>query len=183
MPHRLKKNMDNKQYWSDFYDKHYYLTPSSFAKFVLPWVKKGILVDFGCGDGRDSKYFRQQGKEVIGVDNASNFDVKMTVEDYLDKKICPEYVYARFFWHAISRELQLAILDWTTDYIFIEARTINDEYTIKTFNEHDRNYVSTAQLVSDLKERGFVIDYLTEGRGLSKYKTEDPFLVRVIAHK
>jgi SAM-dependent methyltransferase len=31
------------------------------------------ILDFGCGPGRDLKFFREQGHEVIGLDGAANF--------------------------------------------------------------------------------------------------------------
>lgn len=163
--------------WKKFYRTHKFKQPSSFAKFILPWIKFQVL-ELGCGDGRDTKYFAQHNILAEGVDSVYSF----TVEDRI-KEICPDYVYARFFWHAIDRKLQLAILKWTKKYLFIEARTTEDKKTKKVFENHKRNYVDVPQLVKDLKTYGFEIEYLKEGRGLSKYKKEDPYLVRVIAIK
>ena len=107
----------------------------------------------------------------------------MSVSDYIQMYPSPKYVYTRFFWHAITREEQLAVLDWTRRWLFIEARTTRDAERNKYFPIHDRNYVNVSQLVQDLKERNFEIEFLEEGTGMSTYKNEDPHLVRVIAWK
>lgn len=57
-------------YWADYYaHNRQVLPPSSFSKFV---AQSGHLhpyvVDAGCGNGRDSRYFATQERTVIGVD-------------------------------------------------------------------------------------------------------------------
>lgn len=168
----------NNKYWTKFYTKAFTEEPSSFAKFVLPHVK-GSMVDLGCGNYRDTNYFLFNGVDVEGIDEVHGD----RVEDYILENKSPKNVYARFFWHAIERDTQLDILRWVSDYIFIEARTTDDEHTPKIFNTHARNFVDVATLVQDLKENGFQIIRLEEGKGFSKFKGEDPFLVRVIAKK
>jgi hypothetical protein len=79
--------------------------------------------------------------------------------------------------------LQLSILKWVTGYLYIEARTTDDLKTPKVFAKHERNFVNVAELVADLKKENFQIIKLEEGRGFSKFKGEDPHLVRVIAKK
>lgn len=173
--------MENtKKYWIEFYKKNLTLEPSSFAKAVLPHIK-GTLIDLGCGNYRDTNYFLFQGIDAIGIDEVYGEVDK--VENYIKEFKSSKNVYARFFWHAVSRETQLAILKWTKHYIFIEARTTDDKHRPKVFKKHERNFVDVAQLVKDLKDNGFQIIKLEEGTGFSKFKGEDPFLVRCIAHK
>jgi len=168
----------NKDYWKTFYKKSLTAKESSFAKEVLPYIK-GSLIDLGCGNYRDTNYFLFNDIDVDGID-AVHGD---KVEDYIKKNKSPKNVYARFFWHSITRELQLDILKWAKGYIFIEARTTEDKLKPKVFNNHERNFVDVPQLVKDLKENGFRIVKLEEGTGFSKFKGEDPFLVRVIAKR
>lgn len=131
------------------------------------------------------EYFLDKGLRAYGVDSAFSDDyiVKQDVVAYMKKNKSPAYVYTRFFWHAIDRTLQLKILNWTSGYLFIEARTTKDKDRKKIHGQHQRNYVSVEQLFADFAEFGFeVLDY-KEGTGLSPYKGEDPYLIRVIVKK
>lgn len=169
-----------KNYWEQFYKKNLTLQPSSFAKYVLPQIS-GKLIDLGCGNYRDTNYFVFNKIDAVGIDEVHG--EQDSVERYMVENKSPRNVYARFFWHSIGRELQLAILGWTSNFIFIEARTTDDKLSPKVFKKHERNFVDVAQLVNDLKNNGFQIIKLEEGRGFSKFKGEDPHLVRVIAKK
>lgn len=168
----------NEKYWKQFYTKELTLEPSSFAKAILPFIK-GDLIDIGCGNYRDHNYFLHNNIDSDGIDAVYG----QNVEDYILRNKSPKNVYARFFWHSINRDLQLEILKWTKEYIFIEARTVDDKFNPKIFDKHDRNFVDVAQLVKDLKDNHFQIIKLEEGTGFSKFKGEDPYLVRVIAKK
>lgn len=170
----------NAKYWKEFYKKGLTTKGSSFATAVLPLVKGGCLIDLGCGNGRDTRFFKESlGNKVAGIDAAYG----NSIEEYIEEFPSPKFVYARFLWHAITPKLQRQILDWTKEYIFIEARTTDDAHRPKVFPKHDRNFVDVSKLVKDLKDRGFQIIKLEEGTGFSKFKGEDPYLVRVIARK
>lgn len=171
-------------YWEKFYKQKLKFKASPFAQWVRPFIH-GDIVDIGCGNGRDLHYFLENGFRAGGIDEAfeNEFIIKTSVQEYMKAAESPKCVYTRFFWHAIDRKTQLAILKWTKDTIFIEARTTEDKFKPKVFAKHERNFVDTAQLVKDLKHNGFKIMRLEEGTGFSKYKGEDPFLVRVVARK
>jgi hypothetical protein len=174
----------NKEYWESFYEKKWKFKASQFAQWVRPFIQ-GDLVDIGCGNGRDVHYFLECGLKAGGIDSAyeNDYIIKTDVNDYMKRAESPRNVYARFFWHAIDRKTQLAILKWAKHFIFIEARTTDDKFKPKVFDKHERNFVDVSQLVKDLKANGFRIVRLEEGTGFSKYKGEDPFLVRVVAKK
>lgn len=174
----MNKKIDNKKYWKEFYKGKFTFEPSSFAKFVFKYIK-GDLVELGCGNGRDTDYFKSNKIKALGIDEANG----VTAESYMRSNPSPKNVYTRFFWHSISRRLQLQILKWAKGNLFIEARTTDDAKRLKFFPKHDRNYVNIAELVKDLKDNGFEIVRLEEGLGFSKFKKEDPHLVRVIAVK
>ena len=176
--------MQNK-YWEKFYTENKVLKQSSFAEFIfiLNFLKHKVL-ELGCGNGRDLIFFRRKKINARGIDNAyqNNYFIKKTdVAEYIKLNSCNEDVYTRFFWHAIERPLQLKILKWVKHKIFIEARTTEDKPTL--YKKHKRNFVNVSQLVKDLKNNNFEILYLKEGYGMSKYKNEDPHLVRIIATK
>lgn len=172
-----KHIMLSKKYWDNFYKKNGFNKPSNFAKFCLPYIK-GEMIELGCGDGRDLNYFRQNKIDCCGIDIEYN---GIDVSTWLHNP-CPEYVYTRFFWHAIDRKLQLNILGWVKNWIFIEARTTLDKPK-DLFGKHKRNLVDVGQLIQDLWDNGFEIQYFKKGRGLSKYKKENPHLIRIIANK
>ncbi len=65
----------NKQYWENFYKDRVDLTESStFSEYILNKKEKNIentiLVDLGCGTGKDTFYFAKNGFEVIGIDGS-----------------------------------------------------------------------------------------------------------------
>lgn len=173
----------NTGYWKNFYAKVPKMGHSTFAEFCLPFIK-GSLVDMGCGNGRDLNYFIKNGVHAYGVDQSFKSKVVLCADilDYIKVTQSPNNVYTRFFWHAITRKEQLAIMNWLNGTLFIEARTTEDEKLPKVFKKHKRNFVDVPQLVTDLKERGFQIIRLEEGY-FSPFKGENPHLVRLIAKK
>lgn len=175
--------MEN-NYWIKFYKKTKRLKHSSFAEFVLPCIKENVI-ELGSGNGRDLSFFHKNNITAHGVDIAyeDRTTTKMDIKDYIKLHSCNEDVYTRFFWHSIDRKLQLDILKWTKNYLFLEARTTDDKFRPKVFKKHERNFVNVSQLVKDLKDNKFQILFLREGTGFSKFKGEDPFLVRIIAKK
>ncbi len=57
----------------DFFFKTVNADMSSIYKLFLKYVPKGgCICDLGCGSGRDSKYFLEQGYKVIPVDGSIN---------------------------------------------------------------------------------------------------------------
>lgn len=171
----------NKQYWIEFYKGKSVGVESSFARFVLPLLpKKAKLIDIGCGDARDTFYFLNNGIIAAGTDQVSTGE---SITQFMKENKSPQFVYARFFWHAIEREDQIKILKWVKSTLFIEARTTEDKNIKKVHGGHKRNYVNVPQLVKDLKNHGFQIEYMSEGRGVAKFKTEDPHVIRIIAKK
>ena len=173
----------NKEFWEKHYKKHKLSKPSKFAEWVAPQVV-GDLVDLGCGDGRDLYYFMEQGIFCHGVDVANEdlLIIKQDIMEYISENEAPENVYARFFWHAITKQEQRAILDWTNNMIYIEARTTKDKPK-NIIGAHKRNLVSVRGLVKDLRERGFTVLHKEEGTGLSPFRGEDPHLVRIVAQR
>jgi SAM-dependent methyltransferase len=58
-------------YWSNFYAHHQTLDGSPFFEHVHGRADiPPVVVDIGCGDGRDSRAFASSGHQVIGIDRA-----------------------------------------------------------------------------------------------------------------
>lgn len=142
-------NID-KEYWNEFYkDKNIIIEPSDFAKFVLLNIVNESLLDLGCGNGRDSLYFAQNGLNVTAIDSSEiginclidkarkmNVGINTIVGDFTDNKLfCEKFdnVYSRFSIHAISEKEQNKLLANVNKILnfegkfFIEVRSVKDE--------------------------------------------------------
>lgn len=175
----------DKKYWDKFYKKERNLAPSNFVKFCQKYIKKGeTLIELGCGNGRDLRFLRKKGIRAFGIDLSFEGDyiIKKNVKKHIGECQSPKYIYTRFFWHSIDRSLQLKILDWAQGYLFIETRIKGDKPK-DLFGKHKRSTVECSQLIEDLLKRGFAIERFKKGRGLSKYKNEDPLVVWIVAKK
>ena len=133
------------QYWDNYYenkDISHVPIPSQFAPFALQEAgKPDMILEFGCGLGRDSIFFARQGVKTVGFDGsqvavekckmiADAFDInnlmfetcQITTKNLND--IAFEYnmpdkssqimVYARFFLHAITEDDEKALLLFLT---------------------------------------------------------------------
>ena len=127
----LKKIIKKKDHWNNFYKKTKINSESSFSRFVIRWLKLKKLniigsnvADIGCGNSRDSAYFKKIGINVTGIDQSITAiklnKKKFPLIEYFIKDICSknfnlkskkfDYLYARFFIHAISDKQETEIL-------------------------------------------------------------------------
>lgn len=146
--------LKTQDFWNDFYkNKDSKRTPSTFATFLMDggFLRKGqTLVDFGCGDGRDTFFFASKGLRVIGLDGSreaivanneftrANKIVNVSFQEKnvmdlgsLDSLLGNDNFYARFFMHAISPAAQDNMLSFFEKLddgarIFLEFRTDKD---------------------------------------------------------
>lgn len=139
-------------YWNRYYNVYRAtdMAESRFAQMALKYMEPGkTLIEFGCGNGRDSLFFASKGLQVIGLDvseNAINMLNKQTdiylgtrflCEDFSGESVIfqiqHDYCYSRFTLHAITEEQERRALTnaWNTlvkgGKIFIEARSIHDD--------------------------------------------------------
>lgn len=202
----------NSEYWNKFYSGTFTLDiPSQFCAMFCQEAKRGSkVVEFGCGNGRDSRVMASQGFRVLGVD-ASQSATAYCVENARDNlgkslqylnsdvtKLDMEvvrsfvggdsfYLYSRFFQHSITDDEQdrmLEIVSSISDQsvtAYFEFRNDKDRDTQKVFGNHYRRYQSTTHFMELLARYGFQLTYSVEGRGYAKYFDEDPYVSRVIA--
>lgn len=126
-------------YWNSYYkdaDRIVQLVPSQFAAFVASEVPNAdVVLDLGCGSGRDSIFFARHHPRVVGVDasqsaiqgcvarseqlgvsdRASYFceDIESpALAETLRSVVGSQTVliYSRFFLHAINEEAQHQLL-------------------------------------------------------------------------
>jgi tellurite methyltransferase len=202
----------DKNYW----EKHYASRDetedcSGFAKFIAKQYDEsegGIMIDVGCGNGRDTFHFLKSGIKAIGVDQSSSAIKKNSVKSpsFIARDICSvDYdnltkevdfsIYMRFVLHALSYEEENQLFETfekskNLKYLFIETRSTKDKIygegdqvgKHKYITSHHRRFIDPKDLKEKLK-RKFNILYFEESRGFSKTEKEDPCLIRVIAKK
>lgn len=183
----------NKKHWDNFYKrKKAPLEPTEFAKFCLRFIPNGSsIVDLGCGNGRDTYFFSKQRKVLgaKGIDSSTNNKwtrkARFENEDFkneLDFDYA-EVIYSRFFIHSIDTFSIMSLLKMMIkdQYFMSEFRVKGDEP--KLFKDHKRNLVDSDWFLQLLVSNNFEIIYFEKGRGMAKYKNEDPLVIRVIAKK
>ncbi len=169
------------------------------------------IVDVGCGNGRDLFYFKKNKFDIMGIDLSKNAVslIKKELKDTKDKKkiIHSDFarfdykknlkkkfsIYSRFTWHTINERSEEALLKKISkiknlEYIFIETRSDKDELCgvgkkiskNEFVTDHYRRFINKNNLVKKIK-KSFKIIYLKESKGFSKFKKEDPCLIRLIA--
>ncbi len=135
--------LGNIHHWDAFYASNLpleLLEPSPFAKLVVARIPLNThIIDVGCGNGRDSIFFKNNGYAVIALDGSSSAiqtlcqnDSRFTnnqnafilnFEDVQENKESTHSlllklstgnsaIYARFFLHAISEVAQKSFFDW-----------------------------------------------------------------------
>ena len=200
------------KYWEKYYLKNNIpFEPTPFSKFILQYLENGKkLIEFGCGNGRDSIFLSNLGINVLGIDQVNNEikflnkefssdNLKFVCSDFtnLDLDFKFDYVYSRFTLHSIDEEAENRVLNWVSNHLnenglfFVEARSINDDlYNSGTkisnnenFTDHYRRYMDKSIFISKLEKLEFKIIYSIEDNGLAIYKNEDPKIVRIISKK
>ena len=188
--------------------------PSQFASFVLSeFNSKRTFVDIGCGDGRDSLFFAQHGKDVFGFDgseaamdlcrrsaqklglenakfNALDMNDTESQKALIERQdLSDAVVYARFFLHAIDETAQnhfLALasaLAGKTGVVCLEFRTPRDEFQTKVTSAHYRRYVDPWALMQTCIGYNLKCTYFVEGFGYAKYRNDDAFVARLILER
>ncbi|MDG1435955.1 MAG: class I SAM-dependent methyltransferase [Saprospiraceae bacterium] len=200
-------------YWENYYSKHREPADCSpFAEFITPFLKKGKrLIEFGCGNGRDSKHFAKQGINVLALDQCkkeiaflsdkfkSTKNLIFLAEDMtnLPDLENSDFLYSRFTIHAIDRKGEEKLVKWAASNLkanglfFVEVRSVKDElYGIGEalgdnayFTDHYRRFIILEELHQQFTSNGLDIIYSIESKGLAPYKTQDPVVIRLIAQK
>jgi ubiquinone/menaquinone biosynthesis C-methylase UbiE len=131
-------------YWAQFYTRNTYASGSTFQSLVQSWADlPQVIVDIGCGDGRDTCAFAAAGRhKVTGIDR-SHVAIRAarlraglnSHSDALSFLVCdvgdPVRVraalrsarddsasmvfYLRFFLHSVTQEVQNVLMSAITD--------------------------------------------------------------------
>ena len=63
--------MNNLSYWNKFYKNFSLEEETSFANFIAKKVQPNKkLLDIGCGNGRDTIFFKKNFLKAVGIDNS-----------------------------------------------------------------------------------------------------------------
>ena len=204
-----------KTHWNKFYKKFNISSESSFSRFVINWLQKNkynllkkSLVDIGCGNSRDATYFSAKKFNVTGIDLSSTA-IKINKKnhtniDYKTQNICKknftldnerfDYLYARFFLHAISLkdESQFLInckkISKKNSIFLFEFRTTNDSLMNKgtklKVNErvygHYRRFIDVKKFLEKIDTLDFSVLYISQGKSYANLKKEHPHICRMI---
>ena len=152
----------DKKFWESYYSSNKSVDfPSPFAEYCVRqnYIRDSVIVDIGCGNGRDSFYFvNNYAKEVLGIDqseivtekntkNITNLTgslqnkIKFISADFVKPEsyigLNSNFYYSRFTFHAITIDEQSQFIEMLSEIMLsddicaIEARTISD----KTFQK------------------------------------------------
>ncbi|MDA8708164.1 class I SAM-dependent methyltransferase [Hellea sp.] len=98
--------------------------------------------------------------------------------------------YSRFVMHSINQDQEdlfltnLSAVMKSGEKIYFEFRSKEDADLEKTFGGHYRRFVDTQAFIdAQTKRHGFELLYALTGRGMAKYKSEDPYVSRLIFEK
>ena len=202
-------------YWDEYYQKDNAPSfPSPFAEYVASKLStKQNILEIGCGNGRDSKYFSSKGHHVTGLDRSAEAielcknlyssdepieffygtitDIAKTNKKQFD------LIYSRFVIHAMSLNEELEMLKISykllnkNGQLFIECRSTNDPLSQKgeilSHTErvfgHYRRFIILEEFKLRLVKTGFEVVKAIENIGLAKFGEEDPMVIRVQAIK
>lgn len=163
------------------------------------------IIEFGCGNGRDSLFFLNLGINCIGIDmskvainqirrnnkkfSKNFFALNILNENFWERinKIKGRKIfYSRFFQHTISDEVENKQIKKITsilkpgDILFFEFRLNKDKNSFKEFGTHYRRYSTATNFLKKFDHCKFLLVYKYEGRGVAKYMAEDPYVGRFI---
>ncbi len=143
-------NLDNrKDYWNFYYQNQSKTPPSQFAAFIASeYPDHELIIDVGCGNGRDTIFFAQLGYNTVGIDGSKSAiehcqkmmagydrnsdanifiekdvsDLSNNIQQIIKSPAIKKIIYSRFFLHAINEYEEQEFLDFAFSSINAEDR-------------------------------------------------------------
>ena len=196
------------EYWQKYYSENQQDKASNFAKFVFSKLnkKKIILADLGCGNGRDTIYFRNNGLKAFGYDQSQNIinsNNKKYGNFFFRKNVCSKNVnfdkrcdifYLRFFFHAITEYMEINLLKNLKKFsnkkslFFCEFRTNQDPLIKKgkkiskyeRFTTHYRRFIKVKDFENRLSKFNYKILYNKSSKKYAIKNKDKPDICRII---
>lgn len=128
----MKNNHWNKYY--NLHDKPF--EKSDFAVFSLDYIEKGQrLIDIGCGNGRDSVFFKEHGLTTLGIDYSS-----VAIQN-LSKYESKNLKFKQLDVSKITKVLKMNILMFATvDFLFIVLKKKMKKFYSTGLTQMLKNY-------------------------------------------
>ncbi len=208
----LSSDKGRTRHWERYY-AHASLveTPSGYARLVASQLpEKSKLVEVGCGNGRDARYFASLGHAVLAIDPSSaaiekcrqSHDgvefLECALQDLpADRDGRFDAVYSRFSLHAMTAPEELATIAAAHRLLqpggsfYIECRSINDPLARKgevlspteRIHGHYRRFVVREDLHGRLESAGFLVADSGESADVAVFGDDNPIVIRVTAVK
>lgn len=206
----------DKKYWKNYYEmQNVPLQASLFAQFVLEnYVKEGnSMIEFGCGNGRDSFLFGDHGVDVLAIDQCENEISVLKEKNNISniRFICDDFtklgeaglfdnVYSRFTLHSITEKEESDVIKWAYEHmkndgrILIETRgkknelyklgnPVQGESDAYIYDGHFRRFIDINKLYEKLTDIGFDVVLAKEDPGFAPFGETDYHFIRMIAVK
>lgn len=203
-------------YWNEFYShqpRSAPMTGSTFSEFVADTLSQvHSIVEVGCGNGRDTRFFASRGLRVLALDAseeailvcANNQEqaqsaefVHASIEDAGEKvrvfsasAQLPLCFYARFVLHAITEDQERSFYRLITEtvppgsFVALEYRTNDDELAPKVYGStHYRRFIDHQAVCQTMMSLGFDCLHEIKGSGLAPHRGEDPVVGRYIGKR
>lgn len=203
------------EYWNHFYENNLDIEyPSLFAQNIVNMLVKGRnLLELGCGNGRDSFFFAENGINVTAIDASDRVIDRLQKINALgnlcfvcDDFVCSpaifvgqfDYCYSRFSLHAINEDQEDEVIRNVYQVLkirgqfFIEVRSVNDEIyglgdkiaeNTYMYQGHFRRFIVKDKLEKKLRRVGFRITYSEEKTGFAPLGESNPPIIRIIVTK
>ncbi len=163
---------------------------SQFCKWIVEnhsYLMDGVsVVDMCCGRGIDSFVIEQLSSNFKAVDIACELNLKIgtfhkqEIKSFCSNNQSPNTLYCRFGFHAIDESDEDVLLDWCSNYLVAEIRSIGG---CRPDHTHERRLIDPFMFLEKLCVRGFDIRYFSENYGYAVNRHEDPKIIRLIAQK
>lgn len=163
------------------------------AFYLSKFFKSIIAVDQSSSAIKENKLKSKR----LGINNLTFKKLNVNNLLNLKNKNRINLIYARFFIHSIDlrkEDLLIKNLSKFTNkdiYIALEFRTIKDKLMNKgkkiskyeRITDHYRRFINPDNLIKKFLKNGYKVFYKKNGTNLSKTKTENPHLSRIIFFK
>ena len=200
-----------KNFWKKFYRiKKPPTKNSQFSTFCFKFIKhyKNNIFDVGCGNGRDTIFFRKNKLKCYGLDQVEviinkNKKNHPKYKKFFLKKDFPNTnfdkiskgrfsIYSRFSLHSINLKQEKKFINnllksKNLDFIMIETRTIYDELygvgkkisKLEYFTDHYRRFIDPNNLRKKFENK-FKIIFFKVDKNFARFKKENPKVLRII---
>lgn len=199
-------------HWNTYYSTGQLISvPSSFAQLVARQSPgKARLLEIGCGNGRDSIFFSNQGLHVTAIDpsqaaidvcrsapGGGNIKFIQGTVDQLTEAHAGQFdiAYSRFCLHAMTEAEEIRTLEvvWKAlqpeGHFYIECRSINDPLArqgevispTERIHGHYRRFIVLDELKARLDQAGFDVLWSEESDNVASIAGDNPVVIRLAA--